>query len=213
MTTLDNQYATSFLQSIYYGITIRAGEPRPQPNSQRYARHRRRIFILVITFYLLYTLYETFDQVLTTGDFYRSLGVSPLANDKTIKSRFRRLAAQHHPDKLTHGDGLDSGGVDGLFVLLKMAQDTLLDPAKRFAYDRFGPDIVNWGAEKTREDFLYAAVQRSMIPQYAGGLITILFLNFTWWSDWGRYVSAFSLPLEGKMLNVFSGGSLPLALS
>lgn len=212
MTTLDNQYATSFLQSIYYGITIRAGEPRPQPNSQRYARHRRRIFILVITFYLLYTLYETFDHVLTTGDFYRSLGVSPLANDKTIKSRFRRLAAQHHPDKLTHGDGLD-GGVDGLFVLLKMAQDTLLDPAKRFAYDRFGPDIVNWGAEKTREDFLYAAVQRSMIPQYAGGLITILFLNFTWWSDWGRYVSAFSLPLEGKMLNVFSGGSLPLALS
>ena len=103
--------------------------------------------------------------------------------------------------------------MDGLFVLLKMAQDTLLDPAKRFAYDRFGPDIVNWGAEKTREDFLYAAVQRSMIPQYAGGLITILFLNFTWWSDWGRYVSSFSLPLEGKMLNVFSGGSLPLALS
>ena len=98
-------------------------------------------------------------------------------------------------------------------MLLKMAQDTLLDPAKRFAYDRFGPDIVNWGAEKTREDFLYAAVQRSMIPQYAGGLITILFLNFTWWSDWGRYVSSFSLPLEGKMLNVFSGGSLPLALS
>ena len=85
---------------------------------------------------------------------------------------------------------MDSGGVDGLFVLLKMAQDTLLDPAKRFAYDRFGPDIVHWGAEKTREDFLYAAVQRSMIPQYVGGFVTILFLNFTWWSDWGRYVSS-----------------------
>lgn len=74
-------------------------------------------------------------------------------------------------------------------MFLKLAQDTLLDPAKRFAYDRFGPSILNWGNEKTMQDFLYAAMQRSIIPQYVGGFVTIIFLNFTWWSDWGRYVS------------------------
>lgn len=79
---------------------------------------------------------------------------------------------------------------DDYFVFLKLAQDTLLDPAKRFAYDRFGPDILNWGSqERSMQDFLYTAVQKSLVPQYAGGFLTILFLNFTWWSDWGRYVS------------------------
>lgn len=180
---LTKKYATSIVQSVYYGLTIRAGEPRPQPPSPRYARHRRRIFILVVTSYLLYTLYETFHQVQVAGDFYNALGVSPLADDKTIKSRFRRLAAQHHPDKLGPGD---TAG-DAYFVYLKLAQDTLLDPAKRFAYDRFGPEIVQWGERKTRQDFLAAALHRT-IPQYVAGFLTVVFLNFTWWSDWGRYV-------------------------
>ncbi|OJJ48103.1 hypothetical protein ASPZODRAFT_130033 [Penicilliopsis zonata CBS 506.65] len=176
-------YATSFLQNVYYGITIRAGEPRPQPPSPRWTRHRRRIFILVVTSYLLYTLYETFHQVQVAGDFYQHLGVSPLADDKTIKSRFRRLAAQHHPDKVAAGD---AGASDAYFVYLKLAQDTLLNPAKRFAYDRFGPDMLEWGEQKTMQDFVFTALHR-MIPQYIGGLATVLCLNFVWWSDWGRY--------------------------
>ncbi|KAE8144717.1 hypothetical protein BDV25DRAFT_166208 [Aspergillus avenaceus] len=176
-------YVTSIVQNIYYGITIRAGEPRPQPPSPRYARHRRRIFILVVTGYLLYTLYETFHQVQIAGDFYKALGVSPLADDKLIKSRFRRLAAQHHPDKVIQGDGVPS---DNYFVYLKLAQDTLLDPAKRFAYDRYGPDMLNWGDLKTMQNYLFTGLQRS-IPQYVVGLVTVIILNFTWWSSWGRY--------------------------
>ncbi|KAI9043533.1 J domain-containing protein [Aspergillus affinis] len=177
-------YVTSLVQSVYYGLTIRAGDPRPQPPSPRYARHRRRIFVLVVTGYLLYTLYEAFHRVQVAGDFYKALGVSPLADDRTIKSRFRRLAAQHHPDKITQGEGLPA---DNYFVYLKLAQDTLLDPARRFAYDRFGPDILGWGdRNKTMQDFLMTGLQRSLLP-YVGGFITIIFLNFTWWASWGRY--------------------------
>ncbi|KAI9925702.1 hypothetical protein ASPWEDRAFT_158097 [Aspergillus wentii DTO 134E9] len=179
-------YATSILQNIYYGITIRAGDPRPQPPSPRYAKHRRRIFIFVVTSYLLYTLYETFYQVRVAGDFYRVLGVSPLADDKVIKSRFRRLAAQHHPDKVVSGNGVPYAGSENYFVYLKLAQDTLLDPAKRFAYDRFGPEILTWNNKKTMQDFFFAAFQ-SIIPQYLAGFTTVIFLNFTWWSNWGRY--------------------------
>ncbi|RAH49467.1 J domain-containing protein [Aspergillus brunneoviolaceus CBS 621.78] len=176
-------YATSIAQSVYYGLTIRAGEPRPQPGTPRYAQHRRRIFILVVTSYLLYTLYETFHRVQIAGDFYKALGVSPLADERTIKSRFRRLAAQHHPDKIGAGDGLRS---DGYFVYLKLAQDTLLDPVRRFAYDRFGPSMLEWGEKKTMQEFMFAGLQRS-VPQYIGGLVTIMILHFTWWSEWGRY--------------------------
>ncbi|PLB37701.1 J domain-containing protein [Aspergillus candidus] len=173
-------YATSFLQSVYYGITIRAGEPRPQPGTARYDRHRRRIFILVVTSYLLYTLYEAFHQVQTAGDFYQALGVSPLADDRTIKSRFRRLAAQHHPDKVSQGTS------DNYFVYLKLAQETLLDPAKRYGYDRFGPDILQWRDPKNMQGYLFAGLRQS-VPQYVGGLVTLIALNFIWWSGWGRY--------------------------
>lgn len=187
---------TSILQKIYYGITITAGEPWPQPSSPRFERHRRRIYIFVVTSYLLYTLYEAFYEVRRAGDFYGALGVSPLADEKTIKSRFRRLAAQHHPDKLqqaSSGDGFASPGSDSFFVYLKRAQDTLLDPARRYAYDRFGPDVAERRDGQTMHDFIFAAMYQVLLG-YLGGLAVIVLLNFTWWSQWGRFVGNPLLP-------------------
>ncbi|QKX55023.1 uncharacterized protein TRUGW13939_02114 [Talaromyces rugulosus] len=178
-------YATSILQSVYYGITIRAGDPRPQPGTPRFDKHRRRIFIFVVTAYLLYTLYESFHQVRATGDFYSVLGVSPLADERTIKSRFRRLAAQHHPDKMNN-QLPRNGGSEGVFVYLKLAQDTLLDPARRFGYDRFGPQVNEWRDKHTMQEILYGGLQQALV-QWTAGLGTIVVLNFVYWSQWGRF--------------------------
>ncbi|KAJ5730980.1 Heat shock protein DnaJ N-terminal [Penicillium malachiteum] len=175
-------YATNILQSVYYGITIRAGEPRPLPQTTRYERHRRRIFLFVIVAYLLYTLYETFHQVQLAGDFYQVLGVSPFADERAIKSRFRRLAAQHHPDKVT----IDNGS-EAYFMFLRRAQETLVDPVKRFAYDRFGPDMQNWGEQKTMRDFVMRSLIKSVLPQYAGAFAMMVVCNWLWWANWGRY--------------------------
>ncbi len=166
-------------------MTIRAGDPRPMPQTPRFERDRRRIFIFVIISYLLYTLYETFHQVQVAGDYYKALGVSPFADERTIKSRFRKLAAQFHPDKV----GLDNGA-EAQFIFLRRAQETLADPVKRFAYDRFGPDMLNWGDQKTMRDFVTASLSRSVIPQYIGGFATMIVLNWLWWANWGRYVSS-----------------------
>ncbi|KAJ5558067.1 Heat shock protein DnaJ N-terminal [Penicillium sp. DV-2018c] len=190
-------YATSFLQSVYYGITIRAGDPRPLPQTPRYERHRRRIFIFVITSYLLYTLYETFYQVQLAGDYYQALGVSPFADERAIKARFRRLAAQYHPDKV----GLDSGS-DAYFLYLRRAQETLTDPVKRFAYDRFGTDMLGWGEQKTMRDFLMTSLTKSILPQYIGGFVTMVVLNWLWWANWGRYWRFFTF---GAMLTLELG--------
>jgi len=165
-------------------MTIRAGDPKPAPQSEKFERHRRRIFIFVITSYLLYTLYETFYQVQLAGDYYQALGVSPFADERAIKSRFRRLAAQYHPDKV----GLDNGA-DAYFLYLRRAQETLVDPVKRFAYDRFGTDMLNWGDKKTMRDYLMTSLTKSIIPQYIGGFVTMMALNWLWWASWGRYVS------------------------
>ena len=79
------------MQTVYYGIAIRVGDRKPEPGSARYARDRRRIHILVISLYLLYTIYEADWEVRRAGDFYQTLGLRPDVQDKEIKSRFRRL--------------------------------------------------------------------------------------------------------------------------
>ncbi|KAF3357825.1 hypothetical protein VdG1_05490 [Verticillium dahliae VDG1] len=120
------------------------------------------IHFLVVSLYLLYTLYEADHDLRRDGSFYADLGLSTLApEDREIKSRFRRLAAVHHPDKSSDADGASR------FIHLKLASDTLLNPAARFAYDRFGPE--------------------SLLPHYAVAAAALYGLGLLGYLDWGRY--------------------------
>ena len=67
-------------------------------------------------------------------DYYRILGVDRGADDKTIKSAYRKLARKHHPDV---SKGKDSGQ---RFRELAEAYAVLSDPDKRQRYDTLGPD-------------------------------------------------------------------------
>lgn len=86
---------TGWVQTAYYAVWIRAGDPKPQPGSRQFAIDRRRIQILVVLAYLIYTIYEADYQILQTGDFYRDLGVGGGAHhdvtEREIQSKFRRL--------------------------------------------------------------------------------------------------------------------------
>ena len=63
-------------------------------------------------------------------DFYSILGVDRNASEDAIKSAYRKLAMQHHPDK-NPGDK----AAEEMMKKLNQAWDTLGDPAKRKAYD------------------------------------------------------------------------------
>ncbi|KAI0595916.1 membrane associated DnaJ chaperone-like protein [Biscogniauxia sp. FL1348] len=183
---------TGWVQSIYYGLTIRAGDPRPSPNSPRYAEHRRRIHILVVSLYLLYTIYEADYELRRAGDFYTDLGVPFSASERDIKSRFRRLAALHHPDKAgfnnnnNHGDGGPGADSGDYFMHLKTASDVLTDPARRFAYERFGPDMVDWKHCTTVRDYVVRGAQ-SLVPYYGVVAILMYVMGLLGYLDWGRY--------------------------
>ncbi|KAL2159676.1 hypothetical protein VTH06DRAFT_2245 [Thermothelomyces fergusii] len=172
---------TGWAQSLYYGITIRAGDPRPQPGTPRWAEHRRRIHIAVVALYLLYTIYEADYELRRQGTFYTDLGVPLHATEREVKSRFRRLAALHHPDKA----GADA---NAYFVHLKTAADTLTDPARRFAYDRFGPDaIASWAPRcVTVRDFVVRGAQ-TLVPYYVVAAVAMYGLGLLGYLDWGRY--------------------------
>ena len=66
-------------------------------------------------------------------DYYSVLGVARDADEKTLKSAYRRLAMECHPDR--NGGCTDA---EAKFKALSEAYDVLKDPQRRAAYDRFG---------------------------------------------------------------------------
>src|SRR6266545_7282227 len=65
-------------------------------------------------------------------DYYKTLGVDRTADDKAIKTAYRRLARKHHPD-------VNRGKADR-FKEISEAYTVLGDPEKRKRYDTLGPD-------------------------------------------------------------------------
>jgi molecular chaperone DnaJ len=70
---------------------------------------------------------------MTETDYYELLEVERGADDKTIKSSYRRIAMQCHPDR---NPGCKDS--EAKFKAISEAYECLKDPQKRAAYDRFG---------------------------------------------------------------------------
>ena len=66
-------------------------------------------------------------------DFYEVLGVSRDADDKALKSAYRKLAMQNHPDR-----NPDDEAAAERFREASKAYDILKDSQKRAAYDQLG---------------------------------------------------------------------------
>ncbi len=69
-------------------------------------------------------------------DYYKTLGVSKKADEKEIKSAYRKLARQYHPDL-----NPNNPEAERKFKEISQAHEVLSDPEKRKKYDQFG---VNW---------------------------------------------------------------------
>lgn len=68
---------------------------------------------------------------LNEDDYYGILGVSYECNDKQIKSAFRKLALQYHPDHNSSPEAKQK------FRKILEAYEVLKDPQKRAAYNQF----------------------------------------------------------------------------
>jgi molecular chaperone DnaJ len=72
------------------------------------------------------------------ADYYETLGVGKSAAEKDLKSAYRKLAMQYHPDK-----NPGNAAAEAKFKEVSEAYETLRDPQKRAAYDRYGHAASN----------------------------------------------------------------------
>jgi molecular chaperone DnaJ len=79
--------------------------------------------------------------------YYDVLGVPKDADEKVMKSAFRKKAMEYHPDR---NPGCTMS--EAKFKELSEAYDCLQDPQKRAAYDRFGKAGLNGGAAGQRPE-------------------------------------------------------------
>lgn len=78
---------------------------------------------------------------MSRADYYDVLGVSRGASESELKSAYRKLALQHHPDR-----NQGSKEAEEKFKEAAEAYAVLSDPQKRAAYDRFGHAGLGQGA-------------------------------------------------------------------
>jgi molecular chaperone DnaJ len=85
-------------------------------------------------------------------DYYEVLGVGRDADEQQLKSAYRRLAMDHHPDR-----NPDDKQAEERFKEAAEAYSVLSDPQKRSAYDRFGHQAVQGagggGFDASQTDF------------------------------------------------------------
>ena len=81
-------------------------------------------------------------------DPYSTLGVPRDVDEKTLKSAYRKLAHQHHPDRND-----DDPRAEERFKEISAAYALLSDPKRRSAYDEFGEIALdpNFDADRARQ--------------------------------------------------------------
>jgi DnaJ-class molecular chaperone len=73
---------------------------------------------------------------------------------------------QYHPDR--------SPNSGEIFIYLRKAYEGLSDPITRFAYDRFGPDAVEWKAATYREYMRQGIMQSAGFYMTSAGIMLFL---------------------------------------
>ena len=163
---LPSALAKAVLSSFYSVFPSR--RPTVPPNAPpaqlayenaRATRHATRARVLLVAAYLAYTIVSAY-LAQARGyeqNFYALLqldrDVVEAGGPAAVKSHWRKLARVYHPDKVGKGG-------EELFVVLRRGVETLESEGRRWAYERWGPEMLDWGRLVTQREFLARGIQQ-----------------------------------------------------
>ena len=113
-------------------------------------------------------------------DYYGALNVTSRANATEIKSKYRRLALQFHPDKLGHLGARERKVAEDSFKVLAEGKEVLTDPDRRAAYDETIAMLPRFARPKhgRRSVFDKESVKVGVLPVVLGfGLLLAAFAS------------------------------------
>lgn len=152
--------------NAYYRL-ITPGIAPPRRGTPAYASQYRIAFAALAAMYLIYTLVAAVTSL--QPNYYLILGVDQRADEQAMKAAFRRFARRNHPDR----PGIGAGGAER-FREVRDAYEMLKNPVKRFAYERFGPEIISWKGCTTPKEYIIQGISAS--SGFPIGTAAILFL-------------------------------------
>ena len=97
-------------------------------------------------------------------DYYETLGVDRGADEKALKSAYRKLAMKYHPDR-----NPDDAAAEATFKEVNEAYDVLKDDEKRAAYDQFGHAAFEGGGPGGAGGGGFADIFDEMFGEFMGG--------------------------------------------
>ncbi|KAF2771157.1 hypothetical protein EJ03DRAFT_46676 [Teratosphaeria nubilosa] len=124
------------VQTALYAIYYPAAAQTPSPHSMRSCRDRQRLYKAVVITMFLFTLYQVDCSIQREPNFYRSLGVLYDADHKTARAALRKLAKQHHPDKVD--PEVQHLAID-TFIRLRDTVNVVGDAHLSGVYKHYGP--------------------------------------------------------------------------
>jgi curved DNA-binding protein CbpA len=78
------------------------------------------------------------NQKIDPKDYYAVLGLKKKCTPKQIKSKYRNLALQYHPDKFKSDDDVEKEAAEEKFIQISQAYAVLSDEKQRSIYDLYG---------------------------------------------------------------------------
>lgn len=173
MWTIIPPMATSFLLSRYYGFKYSSPALRPKVGGKIYQRDYSVTKCLVLVGYFIYTMVNFVTSMKPT--YYEKVGIHREDVPTELRSQFRKVMVNMHPDKNSSVD-------HDQFLAIKNIFDILNHEESLAAYDVFGPDViaaVNYASAKSEsrssaQEYLFQA-----LIEWAGFyIVTAIFLAF-----------------------------------
>lgn len=132
--------------------TVNAVQGLRRRVSHKKARNRRHpllhcsLFLLCLLFGSLITCVEgapssqrrKSQAKVDPNDYYAVLGLKKSCTAKQIKSKYRKLALQYHPDKFKGNNEEEKEQAEEKFIQISQAYSVLSDEKKRSIYDQYG---------------------------------------------------------------------------